>query len=186
MAKFTYNNALNASTGLSPFFVNKGYHLNISVCPKIDIQSDHDQDFVTNLDEIHSFLQEEITLAQNQYKEQANQKCIPAPDFPIGSEVFIYTKNIKSNWPTKKFSKKYLGLFKIIAWPGTLSYKLQLPKYLSQIHPVFHISHLEPVTPNKIPNQTQSPPPPVEIHADKLISAFHTHYPTKPGPLENL
>ena len=145
MAKFAYNNALNASTGISPFFTNKGYNLNISICPKINIQLDHAQDFVTNLDKNHSFLWEEITLAQNWYKEQANQKHIPAPDFPIGPKVFVYAKHIKSNWPTKKFSEKYLGPFQAIAWPSTLSYKLQFPKYLSQIHPVFHVSQLEPV-----------------------------------------
>ena len=37
MVKFTYNNALNVSTGLSPFYANKGYHLNISICPEINI-----------------------------------------------------------------------------------------------------------------------------------------------------
>ena len=31
LTKFAYNNALNATTGISPFFMNKGYHLNISV-----------------------------------------------------------------------------------------------------------------------------------------------------------
>ena len=56
MAKFAYNNTPNASTGISPFFANKGYNPNISVRPKIDIQLDCAQDFIANLDKIHSFL----------------------------------------------------------------------------------------------------------------------------------
>ena len=31
LAEFAYNNAPNASTGISPVFANKGYHLNITV-----------------------------------------------------------------------------------------------------------------------------------------------------------
>src|SRR6266705_986096 len=34
LAEFTYNNALNATTSVSPFFTNKGYHPNISIHPK--------------------------------------------------------------------------------------------------------------------------------------------------------
>ncbi len=33
MAEFTYNNAMNATTGVSPFFMNKGYHPEFTVDP---------------------------------------------------------------------------------------------------------------------------------------------------------
>jgi len=39
LAEFAYNNTLSATTGVSPFFANKGYHLNITVYPKHDIAS---------------------------------------------------------------------------------------------------------------------------------------------------
>jgi hypothetical protein len=34
---------------------------------------------------------------------------------------------------------------------------------MCNIHPVYHVSMLEPHTPSEIPNQTPSPPPPVKI-----------------------
>jgi len=37
LADFAYNNAPSATTGVSPFFANKGYHLNITVHPEHDI-----------------------------------------------------------------------------------------------------------------------------------------------------
>src|SRR6266704_4223020 len=45
LMEFTYNNTLNATTGVSPFFANKGYHPNISIHPKRDLTSVHAQEY---------------------------------------------------------------------------------------------------------------------------------------------
>jgi len=37
LAEFAYNNTLSATTSVSPFFANKGYHLNITVHPEHNI-----------------------------------------------------------------------------------------------------------------------------------------------------
>ena len=34
LAEFAYNNTPSTTTGISPFFANKGYHLNISIHPE--------------------------------------------------------------------------------------------------------------------------------------------------------
>ena len=39
LAEFAYNNAPNATTGLTPFYANKGYHPSITVHPECDIAS---------------------------------------------------------------------------------------------------------------------------------------------------
>ena len=39
LAEFTYNNAPNATMGLTLFYTNKGYHPSITVHPKHDITS---------------------------------------------------------------------------------------------------------------------------------------------------
>ena len=39
LAEFAYNNTPSATTGVSPFFTNKGYHPNITVHPERDIAS---------------------------------------------------------------------------------------------------------------------------------------------------
>ena len=39
LIEFVYNNALSATTSVSPFFSNKRYYLNITVHPKCDIAS---------------------------------------------------------------------------------------------------------------------------------------------------
>ena len=43
---------------------------------------------------------------------------------------------------------------------------LQLPDSMCVIHPVFHVSMLEPSTPNTIPDCIQPPPPPVLVDSE--------------------
>ncbi len=113
------------------------------------------RDFVVNLDELHQFLRDEITQAQSRYKIQADKRRNPAPPFKVGDKVFLNSKHIKTTRPTAKFAEKFLGPFEIISQPGSHSFTLKLPLDLRAIHPVFHVSQLEPVEENTIPNRTQ-------------------------------
>jgi hypothetical protein len=87
----------------------------------------------------------------------------PAPNFKAGEQAFVKAENIRTTHLSKKLSEKSLGPFNIIAQPGTHSVILQLLGHLRAIHPVFHVSQLEPAIPNTILNHTQPPPPPIEI-----------------------
>ena len=68
--------------------------------------------------------------------------------------------------PSRKLAEKFLGPFEIIRRAGSHSFVLRLPEAMQAVHPVFHISMLEPVTPNTIPNRIVPPPPLVEIDRD--------------------
>ena len=65
--EFAYNNAPSATTGVSPFFANKRYHLNITVHSKCNIASSQTCDFAIDLDELQSTLKAEISTAQQRY-----------------------------------------------------------------------------------------------------------------------
>src|SRR5712664_4594317 len=54
--EFAYNNTPSATTGITPFFANKGYHPNITVHPERDLASARARDFVTDLDKLHQQL----------------------------------------------------------------------------------------------------------------------------------
>jgi len=70
--EFAYNNALSATTGVSPFFANKGYHPNITVHPKCNIASSRARDFTIDLDELQSTLKAEISAAQQRYQKSTD------------------------------------------------------------------------------------------------------------------
>ena len=56
IAEFAYNNAPNATTGISPFFANKGYHPSITAHLDRDLVSSTARHFVTDLEELHTQL----------------------------------------------------------------------------------------------------------------------------------
>ena len=166
LAEFAYNNAPNASTGLSPFFANKGYHPSISIHPERDVASSYAKDFAVDLQGLHDFLREQITSAQEYHKVTADRHRIAPPVFNIGDSAFIQAKHIRTTRPTPKFSEAYLGPYEVIAKPSRNSYTLRLPKQLRSIHPVFHVSQLESHVPNPFPGREAEPPGAVEVDDD--------------------
>ena len=89
LAEFAYNNAPSATTSVSPFFANKGYHLNINVHPEYNIASSRACDFAIDLNELQSTLKAEISVAQQHYQKSADVQHSPAPDFKVGDKVFV-------------------------------------------------------------------------------------------------
>jgi hypothetical protein len=58
--------------------------------------------------------------------------------------VLLSIKNLRSFRPNKKLDFPYKGSFEVIKKIGKQAYRLQLPADWRQIHPVFHVSLLEP------------------------------------------
>jgi len=78
-----------------------------------------------------------------------------------------------------KLGFKCLGKFRILQKVSSYAYKLDLPASM-KVHPVFHVSLLEPVTTDPLPGQVQPAPPPIivddepEWEVDEIVdSRFH-------------
>jgi len=66
----------------------------------------------------------------------------------------------------KKLFKKYLGPYKIIAQPSSQSFTLHLPDTMRAVHPVFHVSMLEPTIPNTFQQRSEPSPASVIINRE--------------------
>src|SRR5258707_427583 len=73
MAKFAYNNTMNATTGVSPFFPNKGYHLEFTADTQVKTSLAEVQVFVADLECVQAELKENITQAQERYQKNADK-----------------------------------------------------------------------------------------------------------------
>ncbi|MBW0461148.1 hypothetical protein O181_000863 [Austropuccinia psidii MF-1] len=63
--------------------------------------------------------------------------------------------------------ERWLGPFPILKKVRTHAYHLKLLSQWKSIHPVFHISLLEPVKTSTIPNWNQEPPSPINIEEEE-------------------
>jgi len=101
-----------------------------------------------------------------QHQKFTDAQHFPTPDFKVDEKVFVKAKFFQTTWPSKKLSKKYLELYKIIAQSDTLLFTLSLPESMYSVHPVFHVSMFKPTTPNFFSERTQLAPTPVIIHGE--------------------
>ena len=107
-----------------------------------------------------------MAAAQKRYQGPADAKRSHPPDFKFGDQVFVKAKYFRSTRPSKKLSEKNLGPYPIITQVGSLSFTIRLPDSMRAVHPVFHVSQLEPATLNVIPNRVQPLPPPIEVDGE--------------------
>ena len=85
LVEFAYNNALSATTGISPFFANKGYHPNISVYLEREVTSVCARELTVDLDKLHQELRTQISNAQHHYQGLADTHQAPALEFKVGA-----------------------------------------------------------------------------------------------------
>ena len=68
LGEFAYNNAPSATTKVTPFYANKGYHPNLTVHPEWDLASPQAREFVTDLNKLHQHLRENMAAGQLRYQ----------------------------------------------------------------------------------------------------------------------
>jgi hypothetical protein len=171
LAEFAYNNARHSSTRMSPFFANYGLHprctLRVMPTPPGGSPNPSAEDLARKYRAIHDQAKAELQRAQTKYKETYDARHKETPPFGPGDLVWLSRKHISTTRPSSKLDVKRLGPFKILEAVGEsqLAFRLELPPQM-RIHPVFHVSLLEPHRRNRLVGRVQPPPPPVEIEDD--------------------
>jgi hypothetical protein len=77
----------------------------------------------------------------------ANKSRLERPHLRESDLVYLLRRNIKTTRPSDKLDSKKIGPFKIKRNIRDISFELKLFPII-RIHPIFHISLLEPVHPN--------------------------------------
>ncbi|MBW0593906.1 hypothetical protein O181_133621 [Austropuccinia psidii MF-1] len=150
LAEFAYNNAEHSSTKQSPFFTIYGRNPSFD---SIHISQDSPAGKLsTKLQSVQQVVKEELESAIRRFKKYADRNRAIPPDFQPGDKVWLASKNIKTTRPTKKLSERWLGPFEVLKKICSHAYHLKLPQQWKTVHPVFHVSLLEPVKNSTIPN----------------------------------
>jgi hypothetical protein len=94
-------------------------------------------------------------IIHNLKKAQARQKCYADKRRqPLYFQVkdYVYLKVSPMKGVKGKLAPRYIGLFPILERCGPVAYRLQLPKTLSAVHNVFHVSQLKKCL--RVPDRT--------------------------------
>jgi transposase InsO family protein len=144
LAEFSFNNLENSSTHQTPFFANLAYHPTFEPQLAQHTTVPAAKDLAQRLDQIHTELRAELEHAQSLQSKYYNAHHIPDPNFKEDQLVWLLRRNIKTTRPSDKLDHHRLGPYRVIKKIGSSAYLLQLPSYLARLHPVFHVSLLEP------------------------------------------
>ncbi|MBW0478257.1 hypothetical protein O181_017972 [Austropuccinia psidii MF-1] len=145
----------------SPFFTIYGRNPSFD---SIQISQDTPAGKVsTKLQSVQQVVKEELESEIKCFKKYSNRDRAILPHFQPGDKLWLASKNIKTKTHTKKLSERWLGPFEFLEKIGSHAYHLKLPQQWKSVHPVFHVSLLEPVNKSAIPNRHQFPPPPVIV-----------------------
>jgi len=108
-----------------------------------------------------------IRKAQDDMKRYYDRRRTPAPVFKPGDKVFLDASDIRTTCPSQKLSHQQLGSF-VMEWRiGPMAYRLKLPHWMKQLHPMFNVVKLTPAPEDPITGRkTEDHPPPIVIDGE--------------------
>ena len=102
-------------------------------------------DFIKEAREQVSIIQSHLKVAQSHQKTYADKRRRPL-QFEVGDHVYLKVspmRGVHQFVAHGKLAPRYVGPYKVLERCGPVAYRLQLPKILSAVHNVFHVSQLK-------------------------------------------
>jgi RNase H-like domain found in reverse transcriptase/Reverse transcriptase (RNA-dependent DNA polymerase)/Integrase zinc binding domain/Chromo (CHRromatin Organisation MOdifier) domain len=171
-AELAINGRDAAATGVSPFFLTHGWHMepldlyveraNTAVRQSPIAQA---ETILRKLHDAREWAQSAMATAQQVMEEVTNRHRQQAPSFKVNDKVWLKLDNIRTTRPTKKLDAKN-AKYTVTKCIGSHSYQLDTPP---GVHNVFHSDLLRLASSDPLPSQVQddSQPPPVLVGNDE-------------------
>lgn len=177
LAQFAHNSAKNETTSVSPFFANYGFEPEAYRQPRKDnVSAQESIILAARLQDLQLHLSREIDFSRARTAKYSNKKRSMGPPLKRGDKVYLLRKHIKTKRLSTKLDFKKLGPFEILEEVGPVNFRLRLPEG-SRLHPVFHISLLEPAkgtTPLATDEELQPENDPDTYEVEKLLDTRTT------------
>jgi hypothetical protein len=156
LAEFTYNNAINESTGQTPFYLNKGRHPRTLPTDLTITPGTAAEEFLDNIRKAIEAAEESLRKAKESMKRRWEKNRPPPRDFREGDQVLVMAHHLPSNRPSGKLDQKWRGPFHIVKKVGEAAYELDLPAGWKGQR-VFNETRLKLFYPPVFENQEKAP-----------------------------
>ena len=148
VAQFAWYSASGKTLKTTPFYTNYSIEPQpYREAKEISSIAEYTRIDIEQIKNLYNNLVMDIKFFAQQMTFYTNKKRLEGPWLKKRNKVYLLQQNIKTTRPSNKLDYKRLGLFVIKQAIKPVNYKLKLPEHM-QIHPVFHISLLEPVPTN--------------------------------------
>ena len=124
-------------------------------------KSEPAKEFAERMKEIHEEAGAALSKARDDMTRYTDQHRGSAPEYKVGDKVWLSTKDIKINRPSRKLAERQLGPFEIVKIISPNAVKLKLPTSFG-IRDIINVSRLCPCKP-PITGQRVTPPEAVEV-----------------------
>ncbi len=108
------------------------------------------QNLITRLLETHKNMRVRLVEVQERQKRNAHKSRKQNPNILVGDKVWLLRRNLKTRRLSDKLDYRCLGPFRVSKQVNEITYRLNLPSSM-KIHPMFHVSLLEPYRESTIP-----------------------------------
>jgi hypothetical protein len=149
-AMFAVNNSRSSATGMTPFYLNYGRNPRTPLHDWQAVVSSKVPSAVEFRKRIADALAHAaacLAKSQQRMKAAADKRRRPAPEYKVGDEVLLSTRNLAfkgfKGANASKLLPRWVGPFQIAALVGKAAVKLNLLAHM-KIHDVFHVSLVKP------------------------------------------
>jgi len=122
--------------------------------------------FVDKLKKIQEEAKAALHKAHDDMKCFADRMCAHALEYKEGDQVWLSTKNLNTNQPSRKLTERQIGPYTITCVVSPNAIVLKLPPSFKIDAPI-NVSQLCPYKLPMIPGQQIMPQAPVEVEGEK-------------------
>ena len=165
LARYAYNNSMNAATKTTPNNLLYGMDCNIRLhLPDTTTKIPEASARIEKLHQLRQSLRERLAQANERMAKYYNRNHVPK-QFKKGQLVKLSTRNLRLKCP--KLAPRWIGPFRILERIGAQAYRLALPDVYSRLHDVFPIQFLEDYHLRQGDDNTHLPMPELEDEQDE-------------------
>ncbi|GJX38607.1 reverse transcriptase domain-containing protein [Tanacetum coccineum] len=146
LAEFSYNNSYHSSIRCAPFEALYGRKCrSLELWDEIGDSGLIGPELVQETTDKVVVIRDRLKAARDRQKSYADNRRKPL-EFQVGDHVMLKVspwKGVVRVGKKGKLALRFLGPFEILERIGPVAYRLRLPKELSSVHDMFHVSNLK-------------------------------------------